>query len=92
MKVIQPGRKQRGWSKEFKCTGRGNGGGGCGAILLISEYDLYETVDSHQGDNDYFVTFCCSTCGVETDVEVDIIPNGERPSEAERRKIALKNV
>lgn len=29
MKVIQKGSGQKGWAKEFVCTGEGNGGGGC---------------------------------------------------------------
>jgi hypothetical protein len=41
MKVVKPGREQKGWSKQFKCTGNGNGGGGCGAVLLVEEGDLY---------------------------------------------------
>ncbi len=42
MKVIKPGRPQKGWSHEFTCTGDGNGRGGCGAILLVEQEDLYE--------------------------------------------------
>ena len=93
MEVVKKGRLQRGWSKKIKCTGRGNDLGGCGAILLVSEYDLYRTLSSHyDGTTDYFTTFCCCECGVETDVE-DIPSNnrkGTRPSEEERKKIALK--
>lgn len=70
MKVIKRGRSQRGWSKEFECTGKGNGGGGCGAKLLVSENDLYMTSSSHyDGSTDYYITFCCSCCGVETDIK-----------------------
>lgn len=41
MKVVKVGREQKGWAKEFVCTGSGNGGGGCRARLLVSEEDLH---------------------------------------------------
>ena len=93
MEVIKKGRLQRGWTKKFTYTGLGNGGGGCGARLLISEYDLYQTISEHyDGSTDYFTTFCCCECGVETDVK-DIPGDhrkGVRPTKQEREKIALK--
>lgn len=69
MKVFKKGRPQRGWSKEFECTGKGNGGGGCGAKLLVEEGDLLRT-GSHcyDGSSDYYVSFICSECGVMTDI------------------------
>ncbi len=71
MKVISKGRKQKGWSKEFKCTGGGNGGGGCGATLLVEERDLYYTHHyDYGGGHDIYTTFTCQCCGVETDVKV----------------------
>jgi len=70
MKVLKPGSGQRGWSIKATCTGKGNGGGGCGAELLVEEPDLYQTSSSHyDGSTDYFVTFTCPECGVETDLE-----------------------
>ena len=70
MKVITPGRPQKGWAKEFKCTGAGNGDGGCGAVLLVEQDDLYRTSSGHyDGSTDHYVTFRCSACGVETDIE-----------------------
>ncbi len=69
MKVLKKGRPQKGWSKEYVCTGRGNGGGGCGARLLVSEDDLYHTHHyDYGGGHDVYVTFTCPCCGVETDV------------------------
>jgi hypothetical protein len=41
MKILKKGRPQKGWATEAKCTWEGNGGGGCGALLLIEEEDLY---------------------------------------------------
>lgn len=70
MKIIKPGRTQKGWAKEFTCTGRGNGGGGCGAKLLVEHSDLYPTSSSHyDGSTDHYVTFRCPSCGVQTDID-----------------------
>lgn len=69
MKVIKKGREQKGWSKEYTCTGKGNGDGGCGARLLVSEGDFYETSSSCMGEVDYYITFRCPCCGVETDID-----------------------
>jgi hypothetical protein len=71
MKVLKKGRPQVGWSKEFTCTGKGNGDGGCGARLLVSAGDLYHTYSHHyDGSTDYYTTFTCPCCNVKTDVEV----------------------
>ena len=69
MKVLKPGRKQKGWAGEFECTGHGNGGGGCGATLLVEYDDLYKTYRSCMGERDEFNTFTCASCGVETDID-----------------------
>lgn len=67
MKVVKAGRTQKGWAKEHKCTGAGNKGGGCGAVLLIEQDDLFQTGrHSYDGSSDYFVTFKCAACGVLT--------------------------
>ena len=94
MEIIKPGRPQAGWSKEFKCTGAGNGDGGCGAKLLVSEYDMYETGSSHQGESERHATFCCQQCGVETDVDIFKVPrmNGARPTPELRKAVALENL
>jgi mevalonate kinase len=67
MKILKPGRKQNGWATKATCTG--NGGGGCGAQLLVEQGDLYRTSSSSLGETDYFVTFRCTACGVETDLK-----------------------
>jgi hypothetical protein len=73
MKVLKKGRKQTGWSKEFTCTGKGKGGGGCGAVLLVSKSDLYATHSyDHGGGHDTYTTFKCPECKVETDVNVPV--------------------
>lgn len=81
MKVLEKGRAQKGWSKQAKCTGSGNGGGGCGAKLLVEQGDLYKTWRHCLDDSEMFITFKCASCGVETDLAgvpggvIDQIPN-----------------
>ena len=77
MKVLRPGREQRGWAGEFACTGNGNGGGGCGAKLLVEEGDIFDTFQgaNYGGDSPERVqTFACGACGVWND-----IPAGKAP-------------
>jgi hypothetical protein len=71
MKVIQHGREQKGWAKEFTCTGKGNGDGGCGAVLLVEADDIFRTKhECYDGSTDHYTTFRCCECGVETDIDV----------------------
>jgi hypothetical protein len=88
MKVIKPGRDQKGWAEEFKCTGKGNQGGGCGAILLVEQDDLFRTTNSCMGETDSFITFRCMACGVLTDIAASKSPSAARslPSHLEWRK------
>lgn len=71
MKVLKKGRLQKGWAKKAKCTGSGNGDGGCGATLLVEQGDLYKTFHHCYGDSspDVYITFTCPECDVETDLE-----------------------
>jgi hypothetical protein len=70
VKILKPGRDQKGWSTEATCTGIGNGGGGCGARLLVEEADLYQTESNHyDGSTERYVTFKCCSCGVQTDLK-----------------------
>lgn len=74
MKILKPGREQHGWAAEATCTGKGNGGGGCGALLLVEESDLYKTGKCHyDGSSERYTTFCCPSCRVETDL--DMVPS-----------------
>lgn len=70
MKVLRNGDGRKGWAKEYECTGAGNGNGGCGAILLVEEGDLYKTHSyDYGGGHDVYTTFKCPQCGNETDVK-----------------------
>ena len=69
MKVIKKGSGQKGWAKEITCTGNGNGGGGCGAKLLVEQNDVFQTSSSsYDGSREYYNTFECVECGVNTDI------------------------
>lgn len=69
MKVIKKGRKQKGWSKEYLCSGKGNGDGGCGATLLVERDDIFATKHEHyDGSTTFYKTFRCPECGVMTDI------------------------
>lgn len=69
MKVLKKGREQKGWAKEYECTGVGNGMGGCGAVLLVEQDDLFRTCSSdYTGDCEYYTTFQCCECKILTDI------------------------
>ena len=92
MKVLEKGRPQKGWATEATCTGHGNGGGGCGAKLLVEEGDLYQTAHhSYDGSSDYYTTFKCPECGVETDLPDSIVPGRVRGSLPSKRAHGRRN-
>jgi hypothetical protein len=69
VRTLKKGRKQKGWSTKATCTGEGNGDGGCGAVLLVEQVDIYATHSSHyDGSTDHYNTFKCGECGVESDL------------------------
>jgi rRNA maturation protein Nop10 len=70
MKVIKPGKIENIlWTKEEKCTGKGNTGKGCGAVLLLEEGDLYHTYSHCRDETDTYTTFTCPQCGTKTDIK-----------------------
>ncbi len=72
MKVLEKGP---GWSIKVRCTGSGNGGGGCESLLQVSENDIYVTSHTdYAGDTDYYYTFLCPECCVETDIKEKDLP------------------
>lgn len=81
MKVVKKGRPQKGWAKKLKCTGGGNGDGGCGAELLVEEDDLFHTVSTALWETDYYITFRCTACGVLTDISERDAPRHVRAPE-----------
>lgn len=90
MKVLEPGRKQKGWSHEYSCTGNGNGKGGCGAKLLVERRDIFSTSSSARDETTYYATFICSACGVPSDLpyaDFTRLPFEPRPMTEEEKAI-----
>jgi hypothetical protein len=56
MKILKKGREQKGWTREEICTGVGNGGGGCGAKLLVEQGDLFKTYSHARDETETFTT------------------------------------
>ena len=75
MRILRPGTGQKGWSTEATCTGAGNGGGGCGARLLVEQHDLFLTYRNARDETDTFVTFECGACGVLNDLPGGRVPH-----------------
>lgn len=72
MKVLEKGNE---WNLEKRCTGKGNGGGGCNALLGVGLDDIYLTHNyDYGGGHDIFYTFRCPCCGIETDLENNEVP------------------
>jgi len=89
MKVVKEGRKQTGWSKEYECTGEGNNGGGCGAVLLIEEGDLKLTHSHARDETTNYLTFTCCECAVRTDIWGDM-SHSSNPCSTVYRKLLGK--
>lgn len=73
MKILEKGP---GWGITQFCTGKGNGDGGCNSKLLVEKEDIYLT--SHvdlDGVSEYYYTFRCPVCGIETDIPKKDVPN-----------------
>lgn len=84
MKVISKGP---GWSIKQKCTGKGNGGGGCGSELEVEKQDIYITSHTDlSGETDYYFTFTCPVCGAETDIPYNELPSAVRDFAFEKRR------
>ncbi len=75
MRVLKKGRSQTGWSIKARCTGSGNGDGGCGASLLIEQPDVYRTESHARDETTAYATFQCPECGVLTDIPERKVPS-----------------
>lgn len=69
MEVIESGNGE--WSKNVRCTGTGNGGGGCGALLKINKSDLAHTTSHARDETTHYATIKCVSCGAFTDVSIE---------------------
>lgn len=79
MKLIKEGDLNNTiWKKEFTCTGEGNGGFGCRAILEVDERDMYITKRyDYTGDYETCITFMCPCCNRETDIKYSDFPSSK---------------
>jgi rRNA maturation protein Nop10 len=76
MIVLKKG-KADGWEIKQKCSGRGNGGAGCKARLLINENDVFRTYIRDEDTPGFpydFYTFECPICGTKTDIPLKKVP------------------
>ena len=88
MKVLEKGP---GWSINQRCTGRGNGDGGCNSLLQVEIEDIYVTSHTDMiGDTDYFYTFRCPVCGKETDIPEKDVPLSIRKEKMENKRKVLR--
>lgn len=86
MKVLEPGTKTLlHWTIQHRCTGWGNSGNGCDALLEIEKTDLryFKGNDSPTwGGRDPAVTFKCPCCSTLTDIGVNDWPKDYRSLKA----------
>lgn len=76
MKVLEKGS---GWSIKVRCTGDGNGDGGCNSLLQVEKNDIFITTHTDiAGDTEFFYTFRCPVCEMKTDIPEDELPYSVR--------------
>lgn len=78
MKVLKTGRPQKGWAREYFCSGVGNGECGCSAQLLVEQDDVFQTQLTSYDDTTIYYTFRCPECGTWTDLLKSDIKFGPR--------------
>jgi hypothetical protein len=84
MKILKPGKLGKKWSIRHSCTGWGNSGVGCDALLELEYEDLrfFSGNDSPTwGGRDPAVSFKCPCCGKLTDLGMQDWPTGYRDLE-----------
>lgn len=75
MQVLRKGCGQVGFSMERLCTGKGFEDGGCGALLLVEEGDIFFTESHARDETTRYESFQCPECGVRTDFEQGEVPD-----------------
>jgi len=72
MNVVEVGK---GFTILERCTGKGNGDGGCDSLLLVSKNDLYFDRSVCDGNSTkYIFAFQCPLCGLWTEIDDNKIP------------------
>ena len=79
MKIV---RKNKPWSIELECTGKGNdyenGNRGrvpCNTTLEINGKDVFQTKSYDMEGSNTCYTFKCPCCGCLTDIDKNLLPN-----------------
>jgi hypothetical protein len=83
MKILEPGKNGKTtWSVQHRCTGWGNGGNGCEALLELEYNDLryFPSTGGEVtwGHREHAVCFKCPCCGRLTDLGLNDWPTGYR--------------
>ena len=82
MKILKPGKLGKKWSIRHSCTGWGNSGVGCEALLELEYEDLryYPGTGGEEtwGYKEPAVSFKCPCCGKLTDLGMNSWPTGYR--------------
>lgn len=81
MKILEPGRVGKTWSIQHRCTGWGNYGDGCEALLELELDDLryFPSVPGDSwGSREAAVSFKCLCCGQLTDLGLNDWPTGHQ--------------
>ncbi len=88
MRILEKGP---GWDLKLRCTGKGNGDGGCGSLLLVEENDIYVKPHAdYLGDIEYYYAVCCPVCGRETDIPDEDLPLSIRLKKLDEYKRSIK--
>lgn len=56
------------WSMDVECTGKGNGEDGCGAVLRVTQEDVFKNQVRSGNETNTYLTIRCCGCGVMTDL------------------------
>jgi hypothetical protein len=81
MKVLEAGKRGLEWTVQHRCTGWGNGGNGCEALLEVDKADLryVEPIYAESwGGRDAAVNFKCPVCATVTDLGMNDWPKDYR--------------
>lgn len=78
MKVLEAGKVGEKWTIQHRCTGWGNGDGGCNALLEVEYDDLryYGGQEFPWRVSEPAVSFKCPCCGKLTDLGLNDWPTG----------------
>lgn len=95
MQILEiPGELEEPWTIQHRCSGYGNGGGGCNALLLVGELDLRLTTPGHFNGNGepLYVTFTCPVCLKETDLPQQYVPESVYERVKNNHKDIIKDI